>query len=136
MEPTIFRGEKFRVEVGSFQPHVGDLVLFEHDGMLIVKRVLAVAGDVVEGRNARVFVNGKRIDEPYVQHIGKPEGPLQAFGPVRIPAGQLFVAGDNRDFSFDSRDPRFGLIHVSDVEGKPVEVMESPNPDRMHKKLR
>ena len=139
MEPTILQGETFAVEMKTFQPARGDLVIFEHEGQLLVKRVIAVNGDVVQGRDLQVFVNGKLLDEPYVEHVGKRLlnlKTLEAFGPISIPAGMLFVAGDNRDFSFDSRDPRFGPVPASAVKGRPLEILRSPNPQRVHKTLR
>ena len=133
MEPTIISGEKFAAEMKPFQPLRGDLVIFQHEGVLLVKRVIGVSGDTVEGRDLHVFVNDKRVDEPYIQHIGSPSDSLVTFGPVIVPADRLFVAGDNRDFSFDSRDKRFGLISIADVKGKPLQIAQSQNPERMGK---
>jgi signal peptidase I len=62
MEPTILSGEKFTAEMKPFQPLRGDLVIFHHEGVLIVKRVIAVGGDVVEGRDLKVLLNGKLLD--------------------------------------------------------------------------
>jgi len=139
MEPTIMQGETFAVEMMPFQPTGGDLIIFEHEDELLVKRVIAMSGDTVQGRNLQVFVNGKLLDEPYVEHVGRRPldiKTLEAFGPISVPAGMLFVAGDNRDFSFDSRDPRFGLVPATDVKGRPLEILKSPNPQRVHKTLR
>lgn len=143
MEPTILKDEKFAASMESFQPVRGDLILFEHDGVILLKRVIGKGGDVVEGRGLQVFVNGKAVNEPYVQHLDPrpPETRTDAkslfyFGPTSVPAGKLFVAGDNRDFSFDSRDPRFGLISESDVKGRPEQIVESPNPQRVHQAVR
>jgi signal peptidase I len=138
MEPTIRQGEKIAMDTRPFQPTRGDLVIFVHDGASLVKRVIGVAGDVVEGRDLKVFVNGNLLKEGYVQHTGKlPLGlkTLETFGPTTVPDGKLFVAGDNRDYSFDSRDPRFGLVGTSDIKGKAVQIVESPAPDRQGKKL-
>jgi len=145
MEPTILQGEKLSAEMQPFQPSRGDLVIFEHgvehEAVLVVKRVIGIGGDVVEGRNLQIFLNGKIKDEPYVQHTGKRPFPvgfktLETFGPVRVPAGKLFVAGDNRDFSLDSRDPSFGVVSVTDVRGRPIEIVDSPNLGRLHRSLR
>ena len=130
MEPTIKQGEKVAAEMHSFQPQRGDLVVLDHDGVVLVKRVIAIAGDVVEGRDLKIIVNGKVQDEAYVQHTGnRPLGlkTLETFGPITVSKGHVFVAGDNRDFSFDSRDPRFGLVAVSDIRGKPLRIVDSPD---------
>lgn len=132
------QGEKIAGEMRQFQPSRGDLIILEHEGQLLVKRVIGVTGDTVEGGNLQVFVNGKLLDEPYVEHIGKrPLGlkSLETFGPTQVPAEKLFVAGDNRDYSFDSRDPRFGLISSNDIKGKPVEIVQSANPERVHRAM-
>ena len=139
MEPTILQGEKFAVVMQSFEPKRGDLVIFTHADQLVVKRVIGIAGDVVEGRDLKVFVNEKLQDEPYVEHTGKHPSSmktLETFGPIKVPEGKLFVAGDNRDFSFDSRDPGFGLVNTSDIKGRPTVIVESPDPQRVHRELR
>jgi len=92
-----------------------------------------VAGDTIEGRNLQIFLNGTLLTEPYVEHTGKrPLGikTLETFGAVKVEQGKLFVAGDNRDYSRDSRDPSFGLISVADVRGKVLQIVRSPDPTR------
>lgn len=77
-----------------------------------IKRVIAVGGDTVEGRDGRVFVNGEAIEEPYL-----PNGTeTSTFGPVDIPDGMIFVMGDNRGNSDDSRN--FGPVPVDTVVGR------------------
>lgn len=139
MEPTLLANESFTADMKAFKPHRGQLVIFAHDGLLIVKRVLAVGADVVEGRELQILVNGKTIDEPYVQHVRqRPTEPktLEAFGPVTVPVDSVFVAGDNRDYSLDSRDPRFGFVKLADIKGKPETIVVSDSSDRVGKELR
>lgn len=86
-----------------------------------IKRVIAVGGQTVsccDDRN-RVMVNGRPIDEPYV-HYAPAYGPAQQarFGPVKVPAGQIWVMGDNRNDSVDSRAPNNGPVPVRNVIGK------------------
>jgi signal peptidase I len=138
MEPTIRQGEKVAADMQPFQPKHGDLVIFAHDGIFLIKRVIGLSGDVVEGRNSKVFVNGKLREEKYVQHTAQaPLGrrTLEAFGPITVPEGKLFVAGDNRDYSLDSRDPEFGLVGTSEIEGKAIQIVKSSIPDREGKNL-
>jgi signal peptidase I len=79
-----------------------------------VKRIIGLPGDQVQGAQGRVFVNGKALVEPYL-----PTGTITSdFGPVRVPDGQLWVMGDNREQSADSRV--FGTITQSSVVGRAV----------------
>jgi signal peptidase I len=140
MEPTVMRGEEFVLDRKPFVPGRGSLIVFDHEGQLLFKRVIAVPGDVIEGRNLQVFVNGKVQDEPYIQHVGpRPIPPqfksLETFGPVTVPQGKLFVAGDNRDYSLDSRNEHFGLISIGDVRGRPERIVQSVIPGRVGKSL-
>jgi signal peptidase I len=86
-----------------------------------VKRVIGVGGDVVQccdSRN-RVLVNGRAIDEPYVYYLPENGPPRQdPFGPVTVPAGELWMMGDSRNNSSDSRVPGHGAIPVVNVIGK------------------
>jgi len=79
--------------------------------VLVFFMLRIVPGDVVEGRRGAVYVNGKRLDEPYLTQKTRP------FDPVTVPAGKLFVMGDNRANSLDSR---FGLgfVPIDKVIGK------------------
>ncbi len=81
------------------------------DSQDFIKRVIAVGGDTVEGRDGRVLVNGEPIAEPYLP----PGVETTAFGPTDIPEGEIFVMGDNRSNSQDSRN--FGPIPMSKVVG-------------------
>jgi signal peptidase I, bacterial type len=85
----------------------------------LIKRVIAVGGDTVEGRNGRVYVNGKRLIEPYVFPGNSPSERNFA---VTVPAGKLWMMGDHRAASADSRahqqDPGQGFVPESDVVGR------------------
>jgi len=137
MEPTVFQGESIIIAMGRFEPKRGELIVFEHDGVLQLKRVIGLEGDVVEGRDLQIFRNGELLKEPYIQHAGLPSNgkTLKTFSPVTVSKGELFVLGDNRDYSFDSRDRRFGKVTVQDVQGKPLRIARSSHSDRGGKSL-
>ncbi|HEX5265532.1 MAG TPA: signal peptidase I [Acidimicrobiales bacterium] len=81
-----------------------------------IKRVIGLPGDVVEARGGHVYINGRRLAEPYL-----PRGVVTAdFGPVIVPAGRLWVLGDNRGDSCDSRCFPEGAIPESSVIGRAV----------------
>jgi signal peptidase I len=86
-----------------------------------IKRVIGLPGDTVEGIDGGVYVNGERLVEPYLKD---PDSPIPPFGPVVIPDGQLFVMGDNRAASQDSR--YFGAIPEEDVVGNAFVIIWPP----------
>ncbi|BCV24802.1 MAG: signal peptidase [Bacillota bacterium] len=119
MEPTLHSGERLLINKFIYrftQPKPGDIVVF-HPAVRprddYIKRVIAVAGQTVEIRDGRVWVDGKPLAEPYLS-----EATYGQFGPVRIPQGRLFVLGDNRNNSQDSRYPEVGLVPLKSVIGK------------------
>jgi signal peptidase I len=138
MEPTVIEGEKFAADMNAYQnqaPGRGDVVVFYHDDVLMLKRIIAIAGDTIEGRDFQIIVNGAPIHEDYIQHTGKnaisPSSSfLRSFASVKIETGSVFVMGDNRDFSDDSRDPKFGTIPIVEVHGRAVRIIKSTDSKR------
>lgn len=92
-------------------PRRGDVIVFEYPedpSKDFIKRVVGVPGDVVEGKDKKVYVNGKLYENPHEVHkekdiIPKEMNPRDTFGPVTVPANSYFMMGDNRDRSYDSR---------------------------------
>ena len=114
----------------------GDVVVFqppfesEND---YVKRVIGLPGDVIEIRDKVVYVNGKRREEPYARHVDPavqpgPGSPRDNFGPITVPAERLFVMGDNRDESYDSRF--WGFLPRELVKGQAKLIYWSFDSDR------
>ncbi|TAH72196.1 MAG: signal peptidase I [Anaerolineaceae bacterium] len=79
----------------------------------LVKRVIGIPGDVIDVKDGYVYLNGERLNEPYMKGITEEDG-FEL--PVTVGENQLFVMGDNREHSMDSR--AFGFIERSHVEGK------------------
>ena len=140
MEPTLIPGDRVlvnKVGLDFHEPNRGDIVVFENpnferepQGALgrltswlveglgfaqapeedFIKRVIGLPGETVEGKDGKVFVNGVALDEPYVN------ARTSDFDPVTIPEGKIWVMGDNRANSSDSRV--FGAIELDSVVGR------------------
>ncbi len=108
-----------RVLVNKFiyrfrDPSRGDIVVFGHPGdndRDLIKRVVAKPGEVIEMRDGRVYINGEPLDEEYLTR-----GDNGDFPPVKVPPRTLFLLGDNRVRSDDSRS--FGFVPYADVSGR------------------
>lgn len=120
-----FRIPYSRVRLLPFtMPERGDVIVFvypEDNSKDFIKRVVGVGGDTVEIRNKRIYVNSKAWEDPYGVYtdpriLPREMDPRDNFGPVKVPPEQLFVMGDNRDNSRDSR--YWGFVHVGEVKGK------------------
>lgn len=126
MQHTLESGDKLLVTKLGYEPKDGDVIVVgkSEDGYSkpIVKRVIATEGQTLEidFANQRVIVDGEVLDEPYVSSETI-EGTAEI--PKVIPEGYVFVMGDNRYVSMDSRYKDIGLIHVNDIVGKAVFVL-------------
>lgn len=95
----------------------GEIMAFYYNNKILLKRVIAGAGDYVEmDEEGNVFVNGKQIEEPYVTDKG--EGECDISFPYQVPENSWFVLGDHRNTSIDSRSAEIGCIKQEDVLGK------------------
>lgn len=104
------------------------MVTLVKENLRTVKRIIAIGGDTIEGKNRNIMVNGALLKESFIQHTlaanTNPE--LDTFGPITIPSGKYFVMGDNRDVSLDSRIPDFGLLEDRAIDGRPLYIYWSP----------
>ena len=128
MERTIMQGDRVLVDLRHYRedpPRRGEVVIFRKEGIIYVKRVIAIEGDTVEGKNGTVFLNKQKLEEPYVMHLGNAPDGLNTFGPVVVDPHEVFVMGDNRDVSRDSRMTDFGLIANSSMAGRCLYILRS-----------
>jgi len=125
MLPTLQIGDRLLVDKSAYKTHEprrGDLIVFQYPrdpSKNFIMRVGGVAGDTIEIRHKVVYRNGSKVDEPQVTFAyGGQEipGPRDNLGPLTIPEHKLFVLGDNRDQSHDSRF--WGVVDCGKVLGK------------------
>lgn len=132
MMPTVEEGE--RVIVNKISQSFSDfersdiIVFEERPGTYFIKRVIGIPGDTIEYKDDVLYINGEKVEEPYLDENKselKDTGTLTEdfslfdyTGERKVPEGQLFVLGDNRRKSSDSRDARVGLIDIESVLGK------------------
>ena len=116
MEPNLHTDQRLMIEKVSYhfhQPVRGDIVVIKvpFSEIPLIKRVIGLPGDVVEVQDSQVYINGQLLNEPYlnVDH-------QRDVSPVVVPQGQIFVMGDNRNASNDSRF--FGTVPTEDIIGR------------------
>jgi len=105
------------IAVRDDTPERNDIIAFNHNNQIYVKRVIALAGGWIEiNEDGTVSVNGARLDEPYITELSI--GTCDLEFPYQVPAGTVFVMGDNRASSLDSRDSRIGPVSRDQIIGK------------------
>ena len=129
MDSTLYDNEKLLLFQQAYSekhiPERGDIIVIKKkvkDGDYIIKRVIGQGGDKIEIKNNRVYLNDEILDEPYINE------PMNKNEDIRItvPKGYLFVMGDNRNNSLDSRSNEIGLINVDkEVVGKAIFSLSS-----------
>ena len=148
MEPNLLIGDHLLVNKFVFAPTLssveravlpvaairrGDIVVFkypEDPERDFIKRVIGLSGETIELRNHVIHVNGRAIEEPYAHYLPRPQGlgggemtsddVRDRYGPVVVPAGSIFVMGDNRDNSQDSR--YWGFLPKENIKGKALMI--------------
>jgi signal peptidase I len=117
MEPTLHSDQRLVVEKVSYRfhgPRRGDIIVLkspQQSSELLIKRVIGLPGEVVEIRQGRVYINGEEWDEPYLER-----SPGGNWGPIIVAPLHVFVLGDNRSFSNDSR--AFGMVPIENIVGR------------------
>ncbi len=121
MNPTLVDGDRLIVWGAGYEPTAGDVVIVDGYtvyGKPLVKRVIAVGGDTIDIDfvTGAVTVNGQLLDEPYIAEPTYTAYDLEF--PLTVPEDTVFVMGDNRNGSIDSRSSQIGCIDERDILGK------------------
>ena len=137
MQPAIQRGDRFVADRNYYRRHPparGDVAVYVHPRrpeLLYVKRVIALAGDRVAIRDGRAIVNGFALDEPYAL-LGDPAAFYNQIREITVPDGHVFVLGDNRANSFDSRAANdHGPVPVENLRARATDIAWSRNLSRI-----
>ena len=127
MVPTLYDSDKMLVSGLFYKPKVGDIVVFKKDeydpNKALVKRVIAVEGQEInmDFENGIVYIDGQAISEPYIMEPTTKK--LDFIGPKTVPEGCVFVMGDNRNASMDSRVNEIGMLDTRLILGKAYYVI-------------
>lgn len=118
MEPTLEDGQIIILEKsGKFQ--TGDLIGFYYQNKILLKRVIGNAGDYIDiDADGNVYVNDKKLDEPYLKDQALGECDINL--PYQVPDGKIFVMGDHRSKSIDSRSKLVGCVSDEQVVGRVI----------------
>lgn len=130
MQPSLYDGNRLLLFSAFYTPERGDIIVLSQPNGVTgefdknkIKRVIGVAGDEIDINyvNGRVYRNGEALYEPYLTDlINGPSSQYPMTFPLTVPEGQLFVLGDNRNNSLDSRDEQVGLVDERYVLGKAI----------------
>ena len=143
MEPNMLVGDQFLVSMAQYglklpfggqvilplgTPARGDVVVFKNPdghGPDFVKRIIGLPGETVETKGRAVFINGKRLKDPWGRYAAGGRG---SFGPVAVPEKSYFMMGDNRDNSYDSRywnQGHGGFVPLEQIRGRALLILFS-----------
>ena len=127
MDPTLFNGERILINLMK-QPDYGDIVVvdgYTSYGKPLVKRVIATEGQTVDidYATSTVYVDGVALEEDYIKEARWDLYADNGVNHITVPEGHIYVMGDNRNGSSDSRDPSLGVVDVRCVIGQAVMVL-------------
>ena len=124
MQPTLYANNYIFLSKQAYrfsEPERGDIIVFHSDlttpdgsEKLLIKRIIAVPGDIITIQDGNVYINDEVLDEPYING-NVTSGNIDH---MKIPDGDIFVMGDNRGVSIDSRDSRVGCVKINMIVGK------------------
>jgi signal peptidase I len=125
MQPNLYSNYRVMAEKVTYRffhgPRRGDVVIVNVPGeeIPLIKRVIALAGETIEARGGQTFIDGQPLDEPWVTYHGGGD-----YGPLTVPPLHVFIMGDNRPSSRDSR--AFGPVHVDQIVGHALFIYWPP----------
>lgn len=116
MEPNLHTAQRLMIEKISHRfhlPYRGDIVVIDVDAseLPLIKRVIALPGETIQIKDNQIYIDGRLLIEPYLDQVRQ-----QDFGPLTVPDGHIFVMGDNRSASNDSR--YFGPVSTEQIIGR------------------
>ena len=124
MQPTLYENNYIFLSKQAYTfstPKHGDIIVFHTDMLtedgeekMLIKRIIGLPGDVITVAEGQVYLNDELLDEPYLLDA-ETRGHIEN---VEVPEGELFVMGDNRQVSVDSRSDRVGFVPIEEVVGK------------------
>jgi len=123
MEPTLQPNNYLFVSRQAYrfgEPKRGDIIVFPHytgtEKELYIKRVIGLPGETITIKDGDVYIDGKKLSEKYTKD-GYTSGDVTDY---KVPEGQVYVMGDNRAVSIDSRSKEVGTVSISDITGEAV----------------
>jgi signal peptidase I len=147
MEPALLVGDHLVADLTHYRsarPARGDIALMlrpDNPAYVVTERVIGLEGEEIEIRQKSVLVNGRPLRDPWGRHndasFYPPSNPLgrrDNFGPLKIPASMVFVLGDNRDNSYDSRF--YGPVPTASLKGRPLYLYWARDKSRIGRSLR
>jgi signal peptidase I len=137
MEPTLRMDEYFLADATYYQsrhPSRGEVAVYVHpkqEQVHYIKRIVAIEGDRIALKGGRAIVNGVMVEEPYVD-VGDPQARFANEPEIRVPLGYVYVLGDNRAYSVDSRDRiAHGPVPIGNLIGRVTDIAISRHLGRM-----
>ncbi len=145
MIPTCLIGDRIIVDLKYYtehDPQKGEIIVFkypENPTKDFIKRIVATENDIIESKNKIIYINGTILNEAYIQHVDnniRPKGDdlRDNFGPLTVPKDKVFVMGDNRDQSYDSR--YWGYVDKNQIRGKVLYFYWSKQINRIGKEVK
>jgi signal peptidase I len=135
MKPTLQTNDQILVDTTAYAkkyPAINDIIVFKfprNRNVDYVMRVVAKDGDTIIIKKGQVIVDGKVLDQRYVDEGNNAQTMKKDFGPLEVPPGRFFVLGDNRDDSNDSR--YWGFVRPDDIVGKVEVIYMSDDEERI-----